>query len=102
MKYRTTPRFDRDLRKMQRTDQLAFLGAMDRFHEAADDAVLGDPSPWPRGMRVKRVSGTRGIWEMTWSMRSPDGRATWEWTTLDDEVAIVWRRVGNRSILKRP
>jgi hypothetical protein len=82
--------------------RMAFLEAMDRFLDAADIAATGHDNPWPRGLRIKRVSGTRGIWEMTWSMRNPDGRATWEWTILDGEVAVAWRRVGNHSILKRP
>lgn len=53
-------------------------------------------------MRVKRLVGTRGLWEMTWSMRDPDGRATWEWLEEEGEPRILLRRVGNHSVLKRP
>jgi hypothetical protein len=53
-------------------------------------------------MRVKKIEGADGIWEMTWSWRDPDGRATWEWRTLDGESAIRWRRVGTHDIFKNP
>jgi len=52
-------------------------------------------------LRIKRMQGHPGIWEMTWA---PDGRATFEY---GDEVHpgqahIIWRRVGTHSIFKRP
>lgn len=75
---------------------------MNAFLAAADSAAAGSGNPWPRGMRVKRLTGTRGIWEMTWSMRNPDGRATWEWIDSGNEPAIRWRRVGDHSVLRRP
>jgi hypothetical protein len=51
-------------------------------------------------MRVKKIEGADGIWEMAWSWRDPDGRATWEWITVDGESAIRWRRVGTHDIFK--
>ena len=53
-------------------------------------------------MRVKKLQGAEGIWEMTWSMRNPDGRATFEWIAIDGEPAIRWRRVGTHNIFKTP
>lgn len=53
-------------------------------------------------MRVKPVQRATGVWEMTWSMKRPDGRATWEWVQLDGEAAIRWRRIGDHSILGSP
>src|ERR1700737_2000670 len=48
-----------------------------------------------------------GIFEMTWSFSGPDGRATWERTTvLDGEggawPAVRWRRLGNHRIFRQP
>lgn len=43
-----------------------------------------------------------GVWEMTWSMKQPDGRATWEWVQVDGEAAIRWRRIGDHSIFGSP
>ena len=53
-------------------------------------------------MRVGKLEGTAGIWEMTWSKANPDGRATWEWVTIDGEAGIRWRRVGDHGIFKDP
>ncbi len=41
-------------------------------------------------------------WEMTWSFAGPDGRATFEWITIDGEQAVRWRRVGGHEILNDP
>jgi hypothetical protein len=81
---------------------MAFLEAMDRFLDAADIAATGHDNPWPRGLRIKRVSGTRGIWEMTWSFSSPDGRATFEFVHRDGEIRVLWRRIGHHGIYKNP
>jgi hypothetical protein len=53
-------------------------------------------------MRVRKVEGAQGIWEMTWSWNDPDGRATWEWMEIDSEPAIRWRRIGTHEIFKAP
>jgi hypothetical protein len=53
-------------------------------------------------MRVKKIEGAEGVWEMTWSWPDPDGRATWEWVRIDGEAAIRWRRVGTHDILSNP
>lgn len=47
---------------------------------------------------------------MTWSFSGPDGRATWEWTTVEideggakgQQPAMRWRRVGDHTILRSP
>ncbi len=71
--------------------------------EAAERAAAGEANPWPNSMRVKKLEGTDGIWEMTWGWKAPDGRATWEWRTLEDgESAIRWRRVGTHEVFKSP
>lgn len=77
-----------------------------RLFSAAADRIIEDPTmAWPANLRVKSVSGT-GVWEMTWSFSGPDGRATWEWTSvvIDGEThpAVRWRRVGDHRVLKRP
>jgi hypothetical protein len=53
---------------------------------------------------VKKVQGAAGVWEMTWSFAGPDGRATWQWDTVEDasgtRMAVLWRRVGGHAIFK--
>jgi hypothetical protein len=51
---------------------------------------------------VKSVQGAQGVWEMTWSFAGPDGRATFEWITIDGEPAVRWRRVGGHAIFTDP
>jgi hypothetical protein len=53
-------------------------------------------------MRVKKIEGADGVWEMTCGWSDPDGRATWEWVTIDGEAAIRWRRVGTHGLLRNP
>jgi len=72
------------------------------FVKAGEQAAGGGSNPWPNSMRVKKVEGAEGIWEMTWSWKDPDGRATWEWITLERERAIRWRRVGALDVFKSP
>jgi hypothetical protein len=46
------------------------------------------------------------VLEMTWSFAGPDGRATWEWTTVivggATYPAVLWRRVGSHRIFSNP
>ena len=66
-----------------------------------------DPSSWPGNLRVKAVVNAPGIFEMTWSFSGPDGRATWEWTTVIETdgrqwPAVRWRRLGTHRIFREP
>jgi hypothetical protein len=57
---------------------------------------------WPTSLRVKDVEGAPGLWEMTWSLAGPDGRAKFEWIEIDGEPAIRWRCIGGHAILGAP
>lgn len=52
-------------------------------------------------LRIKGVQGHPGVFEMTWA---PDGRATFHYgpEVRTGEAHIVWRRIGDHSILKNP
>ena len=65
-----------------------------------NDLKVGNGSFQP-GLRVKRVTGHPGVWEMTWA---PDGRATFEFAdpVLDGEVHVIWRRCGGHEIFNDP
>jgi len=54
-----------------------------------------------KGLRVKKMAGHDGVWEMTWA---DDGRATFEYgePVLDGEPHIIWRRIGTHDIFDRP
>jgi len=69
----------------------------------ACDALVVDPlAAWPRSRRVKSVQGAPNVLEMTWSFASPDGRATFELVTVDDELRCRWRRIGDHSVFDSP
>ena len=50
-------------------------------------------------LRVKRVQGSPGVWEMTWA---PDGRATFQYgpELQPGEPHIIWRRVGTHALFR--
>lgn len=103
MKWQKTAAFDADLRRLS-DDELQRFRSIVRgdFVPAAERRAADPTTAWPRKLRVKDVEGARGIWEMTWSFSGPDGRATFEWITIDDEPAIRWRRVGGHEIFRDP
>ena len=57
--------------------------------------------PFDPSLRVKRVQGYPGVWEMTWAA---DGRATFEYggEIQPGEAHIVWRRIGTHSVFRQP
>lgn len=69
----------------------------------ACDAFARTPrTPWPKSLRVKAVRGAPGVLEMTWSVASPDGRATFEFLTIDGDFRCRWRRIGDHGVFDRP
>ena len=103
MKWDTKPAFNADLRRLSQAELKAFRQVvLDEFIPAAERHVANPTAPWPKKLRVKGVKIAPGIWEMTWSFASPDGRATFEWILIDGEPAIRWRRVGGHAILRDP
>jgi hypothetical protein len=101
VKFQTTPAFDRDFKRLPKQHRKKFRELIADFNAAAERAARGEDQPWPKSMRVKPIKSAPGVWELTWSMRDPDGRATWEWIEIDDERAIRWRRVGDHEVLDR-
>lgn len=99
--------FKSDYRRLSEEDEERFRQAVRVFNEACDRFIATrDPSAWPASLRVKQVRGAPGVWEMTWSFSGPDGRATWEWTSVTEgsvqRPAIRWRRIGDHRTLKDP
>lgn len=50
-----------------------------------------------KGLRVKHVQKTEGVFEMTWA---DDGRATFEYgdEVVPGEPHVIWRRIGTHDI----
>jgi hypothetical protein len=77
--------------------QRAFLAALPTFI----DALRSKPPAFPPRLRVKRVEGAPGVWELSFA---PDGRATFAYgrEVVAGEPHIRWHRIGDHSILKQP
>lgn len=103
MKFERTPRFDSDYVNLPREHQQLFRASVPDFHATAEEYVASSGrAPWPKSLRVRRMAGAPGIWEMAWSFSSPDGRATFEFVDRDGDIRVLWRRIGDHSIYKRP
>jgi len=74
----------------------AFLPAIVAY-EANPSAFV-----WPRSLRFEPLQSSGGICAVTWSFAGPDGRATFQFSTIDGEPCIVWRRIGHHDIYRQP
>jgi hypothetical protein len=88
-------RFLREYSRLTREQRGAFLAAVGLFV-----AGLG-AQRFDQKLRIKRVQGQRGVWELTWA---PDGRATFEYgdPVRAGDPHIIWRRVGTHDIFRQP
>jgi len=93
--FEQTVSFKRDHRSLGPDERIAFRRTVEKLVE---DLGRGRLRP---GLRVKRIQGTRGIFEITWA---DDGRATFEYgdERIEGEPHIVWRRIGTHAILRGP
>ncbi|MFZ6003334.1 MAG: hypothetical protein ACOYXM_05305 [Actinomycetota bacterium] len=94
--YAWLARFRADLERLTPAQRSAFLNAVDQFVED-----LRSDRPFRKGLRVKRIQGATGIFEMTWA---DDGRATFEYgdEVIEGQPHVVWRRVGTHSVFRQP
>ena len=103
MKFETSARFDGDVERLTKGEQQLFMRVLQQRFIPACDRYAADPSSrWPAGLRVKPVQSKLGILEMTWSFSGPDGRATFEFVTVDGQLRVRWRRVGGHDIFGQP
>jgi len=93
--YERFSEFDREWSRLPSPQRELFKVAVKKFR--ADLAA----AKFRKGLRVKRVQGHPGIFEMTFA---PDGRATWQCgdEVIDGEPHIIWRRIGTHDIFNRP
>ena len=91
------PRLDREFRRLSPELQQAFVAALRLFI----DALRLRPPTFPPQLRVKRVRGATGVWEMTFAA---DGRATFEYGSerTPGDPHVIWRRIGGHEILREP
>ena len=92
--YERTRRFKRDWDGLAPAERDRFAVAFLKFDR---DLVAGR---FREGLRVKRVQGTSGVFEMTWAA---NGRAMFQYGEPEgNEPHIVWRRIGTHEVFRRP
>lgn len=101
--YRTAAAFDRDFAQLPVEHQRSFsIAVRDHFLPAIEAGSFTGNPPWPTRLRIHRLHGT-GVYALTWSFSSPDGRATFHLGTDDaGEPVLVWRRIGTHRSYDRP
>lgn len=103
MKFDTTPRFDSDWKTLPAEHKRLFRSLMPAFNTACEGYVSNPGGfVWPANLRTTQKVSAKGIWEMTWSFKGPDGRATFEFITIDGETAVRWRRIGRHGVFTQP
>jgi hypothetical protein len=93
--YQPRPRFLRDFKRLTSELEKAWEAALDVFVESLRIGRF-DPA-----LRVKRVRGYSGVWEMSWAA---DGRATFQYgdAIRPGEPHVIWRRIGTHAIFRAP
>lgn len=112
MRFETTPQWDRDWKDLKDEHKRQFRSVLPDFVRACDAYAEVHASQvavkssgeyrWPAALRMHPMKSARGVWEMTWSFASPDGRATFEFVTDDRGMLLRWRRIGDHSIYRNP
>ena len=101
MKFEITDSFKGDWSRLSEGERRLFREVLPTF-DASCDRIAADPAAkFPASLRVMDVENAPGILEMTWNFSGPDGRATFEWVTIDDSRGVRWRRIGGHSIVKK-
>jgi hypothetical protein len=95
--YALRPRALREYLRLTPEERRAVGRARDRLVAG----LRARPPQLDPALRVKRVRGHPGVWELTWA---PDGRATFEYgpEQRHREAHVIWRRIGDHSILTDP
>ena len=93
-----TPTFLRDYGRLTNTQEKRLEAALSQFIADLRAIEAGEQAWFRPGLRVKRVRGVAGLYEMTWA---PDGRATFSWgqPLRVGTRHVVWHRCGDHSIL---
>lgn len=102
MKYERSERCKADFQGLSDSEKALFWKAVPSINEAYTNRGNLALPRWPRKLRIKDLEGYSGLFEMTWSFSGPDGRATFEYVTVQGEPAIKWRRIGTHRIFEDP
>ena len=107
MRFERTDSFKADCRRLSPRERAFFKEAVRLFGDGRDTvADTRGPGARPYSLLLKSIAGARAVFETTWIFASPDGRATWEWCTVEAEghrhPSVRWRRMGDHAIFGDP
>jgi hypothetical protein len=102
MEFEALDPFRADYARLSEAEKTRFRKILPVFVAACDRYAANRSVSWPASLRVKNVEGAPGIFEMTWSVARPDGRATFEWTVIEGVLGLRWRRIGGHRIFREP
>ena len=93
--YEPLARFWRDYVDLTGDEQGQFRAAVELFR---DSLASGQFHP---SLRIHRIDSAPGVYSLSWGS---DGRATFQYGTSIEpgQAHIIWRRVGNHDIYRRP
>jgi hypothetical protein len=101
VKFEITDSFKGDWNRLSESERRLFRKVLPSFNESCDRMAADPSARFPASLRIKDVENAPGVLEMTWSFSGPDGRATFEWVTIDGVRGLRWRRIGSHAIFKR-
>ena len=92
------PSFLRDLKRLTLAQITLFEARLQQFVADLADMEEGRLSWFRSSLRVKKVKGSPGVYEMTWA---PDGGATFAWgpQQTPGKRHVIWLRIGSHDIL---
>ncbi len=92
------PSFLRAYSRLSVEQQTQFEAVLAVFVAALAGMESGYANKFPAKLRIKKVKGAEGCWEMTWA---PNGRATFSWGAeqLPGKRHVVWLDIGDHRIL---
>ena len=101
MKFEITDSFKGDWSRLSEGERRLFRDLLASFNDACDRIATDPAARFRSSLRVKDVENAPGILEMTWSFSGPDGRATFEWVTIDDSRGVRWRRIDRHANFRK-
>lgn len=102
MKFELTASFRADLKRLGNEEREIVRARLPAFVAAAERYADDPSTKWPESLHVKDVENAPGILEVTFNFAGPDIRATFEWTRIDGELAVRWRRIGGHRVFRDP
>jgi hypothetical protein len=103
VKYRSLESFRADFGRLPAEHRAIFVDVLRaHFLPAIAAGCFSGTAPWPARLRVHRLANSE-IYSLTWNFSSPDGRATFHLDkTADGDPILVWRRIADHGIYRRP